>query len=156
MNTYALCEKNRVGNYKEKKENYDLINITFICIGHLNGKNDVGVIRLLNVIFTDQLDIESKKKILKKEFGIQMTVEFEKEVSTMCNLSQGLIEKGIQEGIEIGKKQGEENMLIKSIKNLIEKAGWTAQEAMTVLGIDPNMYDVYLRKLQENISSSVG
>jgi hypothetical protein len=36
----------------------------------------------------------SQKKILKNDFHIAMTEEFESEVQRMCNLSKGLIDQG--------------------------------------------------------------
>ena len=34
-----------------------------------------------------------------------MTVEFESEVQKMCNLSEALVEQGIERGIELGKEE---------------------------------------------------
>lgn len=40
----------------------------------------------------------SKKKRLSDDFSIAMTVELEQEVNDMCNLSQGIVEYGIEQG----------------------------------------------------------
>ena len=39
-------------------------------------------------------EVEEKKKILQEDFAIEMTKTLESEVSTMCNLSKGVEEKG--------------------------------------------------------------
>jgi hypothetical protein len=58
---------------------------------------------------------EEKKNILQNDFNIAMTEEIEKEVNGMCNLSDGLVESGRQEGIQ----QGEDN-LAKLFEKLFE------------------------------------
>ena len=53
-----------------------------------------------------------------------MTENLEKEVSQMCNLSQGILQKGIEEGkrkgIEEGKRKGIEEGKIESAKSLLD------------------------------------
>ena len=48
-----------------------------------------------------------KKRRLQEEFSIAMTREFEGEVENMCNLSQGLVEYGIERGMKRGIEKGE-------------------------------------------------
>ena len=40
--------------------------------------------------------------MLQNEFGIPMTVEINEEMNRMCNLSEALIDKGREEGMEPG------------------------------------------------------
>ena len=51
-------------------------------------------------------DAAEKKKMLSEEFNIDMTEEIDQEVSCMCNLSEGIFEKGIQAGIVKGRAEG--------------------------------------------------
>ena len=46
-----------------------------------------------------------------------MTENLDKEVSEMCNISEGVYEKGLEKGIE----KGEQATNIKTIKNAINK-----------------------------------
>ena len=57
---------------------------------------------------------EEKKMVLEEEFHIQMNQAFEEEVSRMCNLSEGVEQKGIQKGLQKGIQQA----LTESIKIL--------------------------------------
>jgi hypothetical protein len=43
------------------------------------------------------------RQILSDDFHIAMTEEFESEVQRMCNLSKGVYDKGIQQGIQQGE-----------------------------------------------------
>ena len=62
--------------------------------------------RLLSVLLSTEMTAEEKKKILSEEFYIDMTEELDQEVSSMCNLSEGILEKGIQAGIVRGRAEG--------------------------------------------------
>ena len=59
-------------------------------------------IRLLSNMFSPTRTAEDKKKILSEEFHISVTEEINREVKRMCNLSAGILEKGIELGIEKG------------------------------------------------------
>ena len=58
--------------------------------------------RLLGALLSQELTINEKLNILGKEYEIPMEENFRKDVSVMCNLSQGIEEKGINKGIKEG------------------------------------------------------
>lgn len=53
-----------------------------------------------------------------------MTQELEREVSEMCNLSEGVEQKGIAKGIAKGRTYGIVEGIATSIRNLMESMGW--------------------------------
>ena len=67
---------------------------------------DKQLLRMLEVLFSDEIQVEEKKWILEKEFKMPMTEELEGGVEEMCNLSKGVWEKGIEQGIEQGIERG--------------------------------------------------
>ena len=79
------------------------------------------------MLFSSEIKAEEKKKVLEEEFHIQMSQAFEEEVSQMCNLSEGVEQKGIQKGMQ--------RALTESIKNLMDTMNMTAKEAMDALKI---------------------
>lgn len=93
----------------EKKENYDLLTTIMICLGHSGDDKYTGLLKLLDVLLSTEKEPEDKKKILQEDFHIRMTKKLESEVSELCNLSQGIFEKG--------EAKGE----AKIIKNMYEK-----------------------------------
>jgi len=99
---YSLTEKNYVGNVKEKKEYYDLINAVMVCLGTSEGNAENELLRLLDVLLVSDKKAEEKKAILESEFNIPMTEKMEEEVKHMCNLSDGVEQRGIQKGIQQG------------------------------------------------------
>ena len=56
------------------------------------------------------------KKILESEFDLDISGDMEREMNTMCNLSEGIFERGIVQGIEQGIEQGESGMILSMLK----------------------------------------
>lgn len=123
INRYVIREENMIGDIAEKKGNYDLLTVVIICLGLSGDDKYTGILKLLNVLLSSEKDPEEKKKILQDDFDIKMTKELESEVSEMCNLSQGIEEKGI----EIGT--------LRAIENLMDTLKLTAEQAMAALKI---------------------
>ena len=61
------------------------------------------------------------------------------KVQIMCNVSQGVLEKGIKQGVDIG----EEKTTLKLIRNLMESMGQTVEQAMAVLRIPADEQEKY-------------
>ena len=92
--------------------------------------------KLLEVLLSSERGTKEKKKILQKEFNIKMTQELEREVSGMCNLSDGVEQKGITKGI------------VSSLRNLMESMGWSIEQAMDALQIPTEERQTYANMLQ--------
>ena len=119
---------------------------------------------MLEVLLSSERKAEEKIKILGEEYAIRMSEPEEKEVARMCNLSQGLVEKGMAEGLEKGLEQGLEKGLeqglekgleqgafqamLSSVKNLMANVGMSAAQAMDVLEIPAAERDRYFSALQ--------
>lgn len=56
-------------------------------------------------MFSDK-EPEEKKRILSEEFLIPMDRELEREVERMCNLGQGMLERGYHNGMQQGLQKG--------------------------------------------------
>ena len=103
---YSIQEENLIGQVSERKENYDLLTVVMICLGHADDDNYTGVLKLLGVLLSSEKEAEEKKKILQDDFDIAMTKTLESEVSAVCNLSKGVEERGIARGLERGAGAG--------------------------------------------------
>ena len=135
INHYRMTEHHLVGKYKEPQENYDLLNIVMVYLAPGPVRNRM--LSMLQVIFQEtNKSAEEKKKILKKKFDIEVTAEMEEELRTMCNLSEGIYERGA------------ENKLIEVIMNLWNAgkdmstikiaSGWTEEQIMKVINREKN------------------
>ena len=95
--------------YPEKKlldeePRYDLMEGIIINISKYHDTEDTNseLIRLLTDLFNENLSSKEKIRKFKTEYGLPTTLEFEREVDGMTAYSAGLIEKGMQRGIEEG------------------------------------------------------
>ena len=136
---YRLVEENLVGEATEPVKNYDLLSIIMLCLGGPGGENYDGVLRMLDVLLSNETSEAEKRKILRDDYDIQMTQTMEREVSVMCNLSKGVLEKGRAEGVA-------ENTLT-SIKNLMETLGLSLEAAMAALKVPEADRPKYAKQL---------
>lgn len=96
---YAIGKKNVYGK-PVKGGKYDYLSISFIRL--TKGKKEESknkLIHMLSTLFSHQLDAEDKKRILEQEHQMKMTREMERGIHSMCNVSEGLVERGIQQGM---------------------------------------------------------
>ena len=136
---YVIQEENLIGEVSEKKANYDLLTTIIICLGHSGDDKYAGILKLLGVLLSTDKEPGEKKKILQNDFDIDMTKELESEVFNLCNLSEGIeergIKKGIAKGIAIGIEREREEGTLRAIENLMDTLKLTAEQAMTALKV---------------------
>ena len=136
INQYSIQEENLIGEFGENVEYYDLLTGIFICLGDVEDEM-TGILKLLEVLLSSERSPKEKREILQEEFNIKMTQELEREVSEMCNLSEGVEQKGIAKGITA------------SIRNLMESMGWSIEQAMDALQIPTEERNGYLNMLKK-------
>ena len=122
---YSIQEKHIIGKAVEQVRNYDLMSAVMICLGDEDDKNYGGLLKFLEVLLSEEKSPETKKEILETEFDVPMTQTLESEVRRMCNLSQGVMEKGI--GI------GENKATLNAIRNVMNSFKVSADVAMEAL-----------------------
>lgn len=99
MSHIHLTKDDLVGTY-EWKGNLELFNIVMIGLARELPEHDetYELHRLLGALLSRNLTIDEKLQIIGNEYDIPMEENFRKDVSTMCNLSQGIKEEGIEIG----------------------------------------------------------
>ncbi|MCI8705224.1 MAG: hypothetical protein HFH44_00535 [Lachnospiraceae bacterium] len=99
---------------------------------HLKNSQNILVSMLEKLL--SQMDIEEKKRILAEDFGMVMTAELEGRMETMCNLSEIIVEMGIEKGMEQGIKKGMEQGIEQGIEKGIEQERVNAIGRMITAG----------------------
>lgn len=133
MEENSMCHvhltKEDVLNTYEWKGNLDLLNIVMIGLAkELPGHNEMYELhRLLGALLSQELTIDEKLNIIGNEYDIPIEENLRKDVSVMCNLSQGIEEKGIA--------IGEARVVVKMYEN-----GFTAEQIAAA--IDKDIEDV--------------
>ena len=116
MSYVHLTKEDLIGSY-EWKGNLDLLNIIMIGLAKKLPEHDetYELHRLLGALLSQDLTVDEKLNIIGNEYDIPIEENFRKDVSVMCNLSQGIEEKGIA--------IGEAGLIVKMYKN-----GFTAEQ----------------------------
>lgn len=122
---YGIGETVVLGDVKEEKSDYDLMEVVLVHLGEAGEESGNEAVDLLNVLLSAETTPDEKKRILHEEYRIAMTTELESGVQHMCNLSEAIwqrgieqgIERGIEQGIERGVEQGRLGMLFDLVRN---------------------------------------
>lgn len=166
---YRIQEEDVDGEAVEKRENYDLMTVIMLCVGEetLEGspsesgevQNRKQILRLLGVLLSSQMDYQKKQEILQEEFQVRMTETMEREVESMCNLSDGVynrgVENGIRMGIERGMERGIEERNLYGIRNMMRLLQLPMEEAMVVMGISEEKKAYYTSLLLQDSEPSM-
>ena len=110
-------EENTMSHIHLTKE--DLINIVMIGLAKELPEHDetYELHRLLGALLSQELTVDEKLSIIGNEYDIPIEENMRKDVSAMCNLGEGIEEKGIAIGRETGRIEGEAGLILKMHKN---------------------------------------
>ena len=114
MNHIHFVNDAVIGNH-EWKGKIDLINIIMIGNAKELPEQDERYEspRLLGTLLSQKLTVDEKMSIMETEYDIELEENLRRDVSTMCNLSEGIEEKGIA----IGEARAEATMIARMHKN---------------------------------------
>jgi len=85
----------------------------------------------LGALLSGKLTVDEKLNIIENEYEINIENNLRRDVSDMCNLSQGLVEEGIAEGIAKGIVEGRAEIIIKMYNK-----GFTVEEIAETIDKD--------------------
>ena len=127
-----LTREDLVGRY-DWKGKMDLFNIVMIGLTReLPENNEVYELhRLLGALLSGKLTVDEKLNIIENEYEINIENNLRRDVSDMCNLSQGLVEEGREEGIAKGRAEGIAEIIIKMYNK-----GFTVEEIAETIDKD--------------------
>ncbi len=125
MSHIRLTQKNLIGSY-EWKGNLNLFNIVMIGLAKELPEHDekYELHRLLGTLLSQYLTEKERLDIIGMEYNIPLKKNLRKDVNVMCNLSEGIEERGITIGEARGRAVGESTAL--KLIQLLMKEGRTA------------------------------
>ena len=124
MDYVHLTDDKLLGTH-EWKGGLDLLNIVLIGISDKIPEHDdkYELHRLLSTLFSMELTAAEKLEIIKTEYSIPIDDKLRKDVSAMCNLSQGIREKGrAEEGERIILNMHRKGYTPEQIAEIVEKS----------------------------------
>ena len=99
------------------------------------------LLRLLSVLASEELRAREKLHILEQEYHIATTRDLEGRVNTMCNWSEGVIERITRKVTEQVTQQVTDAKDISSVENVMASLNISAERACEILKIK---YEDYL------------
>jgi len=113
-----LAKDDLLGSYPWKG-GLDLLNIVLIGIANELPEHDdkYELHRLLGTLLSMELSVDEKLGIMEKEYSIPLDDRIREDVSEMCNLSQGIREKGRAEGKAEGRAESEIEFILNMYDN---------------------------------------
>ncbi len=116
---YSVVENQYVGNVKEQEDYYDLMTAIIICLGVRDEDRENDLLGLLDILLSSDINASEKKRIIEKDYDIPMTEKMKGDLEIMCNLSDGVEQKGIEKGIKIGVEQGIEQGIEQQMRLMV-------------------------------------
>ena len=102
-------------------------------------------------MFIKNLAVEDKKEQLQKTYGILMEKEIDQEVMTMCNFSDFIEQRGIEQGLLQGKAEGKAEGKVEAtllhVKKLMQRIDVSAVDAMNILDVEEDIRPTILQSL---------
>ena len=138
---YHMAADELVGSVSEPAGNYDLLEVIMICLGGAEKAAKGSVLRMLDVLLSEEQSEKQKRDILENEYNVIMTEELERKVAEVSSLSDYYEMRGIE--------KGREKSLSDTIKNLITNMGWNIEQAMNAIGIPESEKGKYRTLLAE-------
>ena len=96
---YSIQKQDLLPGIPDKPDAYDKISVVLITLNE-KAETDDELLRMLNLLFSEAIDYQKKKKELKEKYQLDISNQFGKEMHLMCNLSDLVEERGVQRGIE--------------------------------------------------------
>lgn len=118
---------------------YDYLSISFLRLSLGRKESKDQLLRMLDTLFSDTMDADQKKRLLETEHQMVMTRKLEGEIGIMCNVSQGIkmraLEEGVKKGLEKGYTEAKKELIRKKLakgKSLEEIADALEEDLETV------------------------
>ena len=87
-----MKEEHLLHRYKANQKSYDLLNVVMIYLSDEKVRNRL--IGLLQLLFRkENMSGDERNEILKEKYNIHLTEEQREELNTMCNLSEGIVDR---------------------------------------------------------------
>ena len=110
--------KNDIIGISRWKDMYEIVNVVIIRLAKtLDLQTEHELHRFLGALFLPELSAEEKNDMLENEFDIKMEGDRKELLKSMCNLSQGIKEQGIEQGIEQGRREERISTVVTFFKN---------------------------------------
>lgn len=159
---------------KEKEIKKGVATAILLYIPEKPEEEEISLQNMISTLFTKVMKIEKKKELLRSKYDILKVEEIEEEMDGMCNLSDGIyndgVKDGVQQGLQLGLKQGKTEGLLEGkreglqlgkregsiastvehVKSLIKSGKFTYEEAIEILEVPTNIRSAVKKEFLKN------
>ncbi len=161
--SYSIQESFLQGCKSRPPEEYDLLSVVLLCLPRQDDPAAAGpaaeseglpgmrgFLSAMATVFSPETDAAAKMEALESQLGPEMAGKLEGDVETMCDLEDYAIqigvERGIKQGIELGRREERENTKLDDIASVMEGLSYSLDEAFRLLKIPKDEQDGYRAK----------
>lgn len=128
--THVHLTQDKLLGSLELSGNMDIFNIIFIGLSKKlkEYEEEQDLHRLLGVLLSPVLDVKEKLGIMETEFEIPIEDGIRRDISEMCNLSEGIWEEALMEGEARGETKAIANVVLQ-----MNQKGFTPKEIADIL-----------------------
>ena len=139
FNSLFIIISNSIYGTFKREARYDLQSVIFICLGKAARQTENELIGMLDTLLASDIDVRTKEITLSEKYKLNLRETYEGTVDFMCNLSQGILERGRQEG--------ENNLLFM----LVNENTYTLSQAYEKTSLSPEEFDeAYAKWCEDN------
>ena len=98
MTEYTIAKRDLVGAVPDHIHSYDKMTVLTVYLSTRELGEENSIFHLLNVLLSDRMEVQHKKEIIDSVYHIDMDDKLGEEMNIMCNLSEAIEERGIEQG----------------------------------------------------------
>lgn len=149
---YSIQQHKLYGNYS-KPSRYDLMSVIMLCLGNpddpdYRSNEYQKLLRLLAVLADEEMQADQKLHIINNEYQIATSRNLEGKVNTMCNWSDGIVDRVTekvtvrvtQQVTEQVTQQVTNKMIIRNVENVVNSCNVPVEKACEILKYNPAEY----------------
>ena len=116
---YQIVRKNHLGENQVSRQAYDKLAVVVVGLKPGSETNH-RLVEVLSTLFSESMSLSEKEERLKA-CDVILTEEARKEAGSMCNLGEGIWERGVEAGIQTGIQQGIQTGIQQGIQTGIQQ-----------------------------------
>lgn len=102
------------------------------------------ILDLLDTIFSEKINVDKKKEILRKRLELNLSEKLEKELKGMCNFSEAIAKRNMKKGI----LQGREEDILLILRQMMKEMHLDANGVVELLNLPTQEKEKYLSLLR--------
>ncbi|WP_029066986.1 hypothetical protein [Lachnobacterium bovis] len=147
---FKMTKNSIYGTFK-REARYDLQSVIFICLGKAARQTENELIGMLDTLLASDIDVRTKEITLSEKYKLNLRETYEGTVDFMCNLSQGILERGRQEGRQEGLLEGRQKGKLDILFTLYNEKIINLTQAYEKTSLSPEEFDeAYAKWCEDN------